>query len=187
MGLNTYPCSPFPPSTADMEKGDVTEQQKALIATIPGKAQKADIAPEFSAETAYSAGDLVYYNGALYEFTADHAAGAWSTDDTQAATIGSELDQLKSGLTNKCTVAIYNMGGGQTVNILHEDIVLIMSDRGGLYSDGITNRGLNDLVASTQITVTHVDAAHVTVANNSQYGTSIMVIGRGIITITPVE
>lgn len=100
MGFNTYPCSPFPPSTADMEKGDVTEQQKALIATIPGKAQKADIAPEFSTETAYNTGDLVYYNGALYEFTADHAAGAWSTDDTQAATIGGELDQLKSGLTN---------------------------------------------------------------------------------------
>ena len=98
MGFNTYPCSPFPPSTADMEKGDVTEQQKALIATIPGKAQKADIAPEFSTETAYNTGDLVYYNGALYEFTADHAAGAWSTDDTQAATIGGELDQLKSGL-----------------------------------------------------------------------------------------
>lgn len=100
MGLNTYPCSPFPPSTADMEKGDVTEQQKALIETIPGKAQKADIAPEFSTETAYNTGDLVYYNGALYEFTADHAAGAWSTDDTQAATINGSLDQLKSGLTN---------------------------------------------------------------------------------------
>lgn len=65
-----------------------------------GLAHTADIAPEFSTESAYNAGDFVYYNGSLYEFTANHAAGAWSTADTQAATISNELTSLESGLTN---------------------------------------------------------------------------------------
>lgn len=65
-----------------------------------GLAHTADIAPEFSTESAYNAGDFVYYNGSLYEFTANHAAGAWSTADTQAATISNELASLESGLTN---------------------------------------------------------------------------------------
>lgn len=65
-----------------------------------GLAHTEDIAPEFSATSAYTAGDIVYHNGSLYEFTANHAAGAWSTDDTQAVTVGGEITSLKSGLTN---------------------------------------------------------------------------------------
>lgn len=65
-----------------------------------GLAHTADIAPDFSAESAYNAGDLVYHNGTLYVFTANHAAGAWSSEDTQAVTVGNELSTLMSGLTN---------------------------------------------------------------------------------------
>lgn len=39
--------------------------------------------PAFSASTAYSAGDVVNYNGKLYKFTADHAAGAWTGSDVE--------------------------------------------------------------------------------------------------------
>lgn len=65
-----------------------------------GLAHTADIAPDFSTESAYNAGDLVYHNGTLYVFTSNHAAGAWSTDDTQAVTVGGELADVKRGLTN---------------------------------------------------------------------------------------
>lgn len=65
-----------------------------------GLAHTADIAPDFSAESAYNAGDLVYHNGTLYVFTSNHAAGAWSTDDTQAVTVGGEITSLMSGLTD---------------------------------------------------------------------------------------
>lgn len=112
------------------------------------------------------------------------------TDPTFAPyipSVESRIEAVESGLTNKANVATYNMSGGQTVNIRHTGIVAIMSDRGGLYTDGISNRGVNDLVPSTQITVTHVDTYHVTVANNSQYGTSILVLSDGYITITLVQ
>lgn len=65
-----------------------------------GLAHTADIAPEFSTTSAYSAGDFVYYNGNLYEFTANHAAGAWSTDDTQAATVGGKIASLEGDVAN---------------------------------------------------------------------------------------
>lgn len=39
--------------------------------------------PTFSESTAYSAGDVVNYNGKLYKFTADHAAGAWTGTDAE--------------------------------------------------------------------------------------------------------
>lgn len=109
------------------------------------------------------------------------------TDSTFAPYIPSVESRIEAVESGKANVATYNMGGGQTVNILHAGIVAIMSDRGGLYTDGIANRGLNDLIPSTQITITHVDAYHVTVANNSQYGTSILVLSDGYITITLVQ
>lgn len=43
--------------------------------------------PAFSALTAYSAGDVVNYNGGLYKFTADHAAGAWTGTDAEETDI----------------------------------------------------------------------------------------------------
>lgn len=53
----------------------------------------------FSASKAYSAGDFVIYNDALYTFTADHAAGAWTGSDATQTTAGSEITQLKEDLT----------------------------------------------------------------------------------------
>ena len=51
---------------------------------IYGKSNKVDIAPNFDNLTDYSKNDLVYYDGELYEFTADHNRGAWTgTDATQ--------------------------------------------------------------------------------------------------------
>lgn len=56
------------------------------------------VAPAFSESNAYSAGDSVTYNGILYTFTANHAAGAWI--GTDAATIPGgvtgEVADLKS-------------------------------------------------------------------------------------------
>lgn len=63
------------------------------------KAQ-AMIAPAFSTSQAYSAGDSVTYNGTLYTFTADHAAGAWIGTDaaTVPGGVTGEVADLKSAL-----------------------------------------------------------------------------------------
>ena len=59
-----------------------------------------DIAPEFSEDEAYSEGDLVYYEGILYKFSADHAAGTWDPSEVTQTTVAAEFNELKNTLTN---------------------------------------------------------------------------------------
>ena len=55
-------------------------------------------AATFSAETAYAAGEYVVYNGQLYCFTADHAAGAWIGSDATACKMADEMANVKNAL-----------------------------------------------------------------------------------------
>lgn len=45
------------------------------------------IANTFSTSVAYETGDVVIYQGALYKFKADHAAGAWDATEVDAKTV----------------------------------------------------------------------------------------------------
>ena len=114
MGLNTFPCNPYPISTEELNKGN-NDDLNARVATLEEEVTdlSSAMAPEFSAEAAYTAGDIVWHEGGLYVFTADHAAGAWSTGDTQAVTVGGELatlsgdvSDLNSGKANQITIAL---------------------------------------------------------------------------------
>jgi len=49
------------------------------------------IAPTFSDQTAYTAGQYVIQGDRLYRFTADHAAGAWTGSDAVAVNVGGQL------------------------------------------------------------------------------------------------
>lgn len=51
--------------------------------------------PVFSASEAYSKGKVVNYNGKLYKFTADHAAGAWIGTDVE------ETDVVKAHIVQE--------------------------------------------------------------------------------------
>lgn len=60
--------------------------------------EQADIAPVFSEEGTYSAGELVYKDGQLYKFDSDHAAGAWDSSEVSLTTVAAEFNQLKNTL-----------------------------------------------------------------------------------------
>lgn len=85
--------------TATTIEAEIAELQGDVSDLGTTKANQITIAPTFSAETAYEAGDLVYYNGLTYRCTNDHE-GAWDAADFSATTIAGELDTLKSGLTD---------------------------------------------------------------------------------------
>ena len=51
--------------------------------------------PTFSESTGYSTGDVVNYNGKLYKFTSDHAAGAWLGTDVK------ETDAIKAHIVQE--------------------------------------------------------------------------------------
>lgn len=63
------------------------------IASIPADYSTllAAIAPNFSDSTPYTAGAWVWYSGALYRFTADHAAGSWTGSDAVSVVLTAQL------------------------------------------------------------------------------------------------
>lgn len=102
-------------------QSDVDSGVYTLIDSVSGAVKKyplgsfiASVAPIFDATAAYSAGDYCNYNGQIYRFTADHAAGSWTGSDATAADIGAELSNLKqeiSKVNDKCdaTVTWWNL------------------------------------------------------------------------------
>ena len=65
------------------------------------KADRIDIAPIFSEESAYSAGDLVYNSNSLWKFSVDHAAGDWDPSEVSAVNIDMELSELKNTIIDQ--------------------------------------------------------------------------------------
>ena len=65
--------------------------------------------PVFSTSTAYSAGDVVNYNGKLYKFTADHAAGAWTGTDAE------ETDTVKAHIVQELGNSEYKVASQKAV------------------------------------------------------------------------
>lgn len=107
MGFNSIPCNPYPISTEELNKGN-NDDLNARVSALEGdvsdldsaKASKTDIATEFSDLTNYNSGDLVYYEGDLYEFQVDHTAGAWETSEVIQKDLSDIVNSLKSGLMN---------------------------------------------------------------------------------------
>lgn len=78
---------------------EITPEEKAWIDTIPELASQEIIAPEFDAEEGvYAVGDLVIYQGGLYQFTTAHeTAGAWNPEEVAAVKVSEFLSSLESG------------------------------------------------------------------------------------------
>lgn len=64
-----------------------------------------NIADEFSASLNYAADDLCYYQGTLYRFITDHAAGAWDASHAQPNNLKMILD-AKAGVLDQKIIRI---------------------------------------------------------------------------------
>ncbi|MCD8076810.1 MAG: hypothetical protein LUE63_00235 [Lachnospiraceae bacterium] len=73
-----------------------------LKEAVTGDVQ-AQVGDAFSEETDYSFGDYCIYKNTLYQFTADHAAGAWLGTDVEATTISAELSELNGNMQFEVT------------------------------------------------------------------------------------
>lgn len=81
-----------------------------------------NLARPFSTSTAYFVGDYVIYNGMLYVFTDDHAAGAWLGSDAAQTTAMNDINDIKTTikpiiLPNPEFWEIGNINAGSGVNI----------------------------------------------------------------------
>lgn len=69
------------------------------------------LAPVFSASTAYSAGDVVMYQGKMWRFTAAHAVGDWTGDDAE------EVDVATLNLVKTYSKLSYAVNSGFFIDI----------------------------------------------------------------------
>lgn len=83
-------------------------QINAAVASIPADYSSlwTKLAPAFSTDASYVAGQYVTYNSGLYRFNTTHT-GDWSSSDVTAVNLGGEISDLKSAIViSKQTVTI---------------------------------------------------------------------------------
>ena len=203
MAFHNVPPNGFPdlPDVEELEavekdvktlKTTTSEHGAAITALGTSKAAKADIAPTFSAESNYAVGDLVYYEGTLYECTTEHEAAAWDAENFTAASIDDELSSLKSGLTNvsgkipirgsftvHCSVG-NNVFSRNTMDLVagyipqspFNNCIMMIVNHGSnnATNDTIQVDGSEAIIINAQIeqniTVTWLDISNIPIANN---------------------
>ena len=77
--------------SVDQQTGNVRISPECMGKINGIDAIRSDIAPEFSAESSYSKGDLRYHSGVLYRAKADIAAGAWDSTKWETATVAQTM------------------------------------------------------------------------------------------------
>lgn len=114
------------PGTIIPSINDLITAINTAVASIPSdySALLHTLAPDFSASTAYSAGDYVWYNGTLYRFTSNHAAGSWTGTDATATVVGNDLRATRNELnytTDALDTTDYVFSLGVTQGVLNND------------------------------------------------------------------
>ena len=56
---------------------------------------RTNTAEEFSTSKAYAKGDIVLYDGNLYEFTTAHSAGSWNSSQVIQTNLGNKITEAK--------------------------------------------------------------------------------------------
>lgn len=144
---------------------EITPEEKAWIDTIPELASQEIIAPEFDAEEGvYAVGDLVIYQGGLYQFTTAHeTAGAWNPEEVAAVKVSEALSSLESGLTdvnNKLTTLIWEgnfpstEGSNITVDALATSTLLVLVNSDGVAMLGTAFYGSGGVLTYNATTIT---------------------------------
>lgn len=106
------------PGTIIPSVQDLIELIETTVATIPADYSSlwTSLAPAFSTSTDYAAGKYVTYNGAVYRFNTNHAAGAWSTSEVTQVAICNEISDINSALTENVLSARARLSGTVTLS-----------------------------------------------------------------------
>lgn len=116
-------------------------------------AKRSDIASEFSATTAYTAGCFVYYEGKLYQFNADHAAGAWDPTDVVEANVTDQVVSNASAIAGLTAsdVAYDNTTSGLTATNEQDAIDELAGDISGLTASDVDYVNTTSGISATDV------------------------------------
>lgn len=90
-GETVYPITVSDAVINPETKRSVTQELKRTL-----QATGVDSFEDFSEEMDYSAGDKVWHDDTLYEFTAEHPKGAWTGTDVRETSFKKDLDRIFS-------------------------------------------------------------------------------------------
>ena len=88
-----------PGSRTALTVGDLVDDIATAVATIPATYTDlmAAVAPTFSRTSNYLMGQYVWYDGKLYKFTSNHAAGTWAgSTDTATVAVSNDVFTLRN-------------------------------------------------------------------------------------------
>ena len=93
---------------------------EAAIASLPAdySAMWSALAPAFRADQAYSVGEYVTFDNAMYRFTSPHAAGAWNSSEVELTTAWGQVSALNSEMV--AAVAEAEGAAGDAEEFAHE-------------------------------------------------------------------
>ena len=91
---------------ADLTELDLGD---GVTRVISDAVSRANFAPEFSTGTSYAVGDIVTYEGVLYECTTTHSAGAWNSAHFTPTTCA---DAFSGGGGSTVTKTRYTISSG---------------------------------------------------------------------------
>lgn len=99
-----------PDSRITLQVGDLIDDIETAIASIPSSYTDlmAAVAPTFDTSTAYTAGQYVWYDSKLYQFTTDHASGSWNAAQVELAVVTNDLVEDVTQLK----IAVDDLHGG---------------------------------------------------------------------------
>lgn len=138
-------------------------------------AKRSDIATEFSTETSYTAGNFVYYEGKLYQFNADHSAGAWDPTDVAEANVTDQIFSNKSAIDglSASDVSYDNTDSGLSATnsqgAIDELADKLADDYVSVTADGVKTVAqlLNDLYTALDLTKLNLDSKFIRITSTA--------------------
>lgn len=139
---------------------DAVNELEAAIGQIPADYSDlmAAIAPTFNATTEYTTGKYVWYDGSLYRFNTDHAAGAWNASQVDAAVLSDKVAATESAVNNL-----------KSLEVAHSPLdVGTVTKNVTLTSDGKGTTANNNRILSDFIPVTPGERIYITIAATTE-------------------
>lgn len=129
-----------PDSRVSLDVADLISDIDAAVATIPASYADllAAVAPTFDTSTAYAAGAYVWYDGKLYRFTTDHAAGSWNAAQVELAVVANAIPTVDDTLSVDGAAADAKAVGEAVADLksaISNDIVSVTVNKGTLVAD----------------------------------------------------
>lgn len=94
--------------------------------------------------------------------------------------LDSDVSSLDSSVSDNvpktCAFRQYELAAGDTVYLNHTSPVLFFTDRGGIWTEGVSLRTLAAHDAPANIAVTRISTRQVEITNNFSYGTTVFAL-----------